>query len=454
MDRFAKIIKETQAVLRSRTCKQVNSETGRYYAWNDVRMTSVTNYVSGFFPFSPKKAIESMKTSGSFEARYPGKTAEQVIEEWNQLGQKASREGTEMHKMLEDFFKDSRNPEKTCDYLHEFHLAKKFIKDRKLTYVDGEVSIFDEDLGLAGTPDAIFIDQEMKFYLVDWKRSLKVGLNLDKHKLQTLTYANILANKYNIKIEKCIVVGLHVSMKTYEAYEFDTLLNFDFMIGNRLKHVSIHANKTIADLVLELDLHVPTCCERYVFNRFLYRGFFQTDIPTNEITSEYIENKPGVWRQILGSGKLLEAVVGRLKLDINKPGKDGLSLIHTLIRHNIKNSLDSLLEMGADIHKRCPEGNSLYKTCLMKEDKRLFDVLTQRGLIKIDGLYNNETPLTFAITHSLKEIFQHILLRGANPMKKNARGASPLQLSMKKTDRFFTKKLRRYVLLHRRKPAS
>jgi len=452
MDRLSKIVKETRAILRSRTCQQVNTDSGRYYAWNSIQMTSVTNYVSGFFPFSPKKAIESMKTSGSFDIKYPGKTADEVMVEWSQLGQKAAREGTEMHKMLEDYLKDSREPEKDSNYLHEFNLAKKFIKDKKLVYIDGEVSIFDEDLGLAGTPDAIFVDPEMKFYLIDWKRSLKVGINLDKHKLQTLTYANILSNKYNIKIEKCIVVGLHVSMKTYEAYEFNSFLKFDFMIGDELRHVSLPANKTIADLVLALDLHIPVCCERYVFNRFLYRGFFQTDIPTNKITSEYIENNQGVWRQILGSGKLLEEVIKKLKLDINKVGTDGLSLVHVFIRHNFRNSLDSLLEMGADIHKRCPNGNSLYKNCLMKEDKRLFDVLINRNLVKIDGLYNNETPLTFAITHSLKEIFQHILLRGANPNKKNARGASPLQLSMKKTDRFFTKKMRKYILLHRRKP--
>lgn len=450
MKKVAGAINFAKIALKARSCSQVNSEAGRYYTFQDRKMTSVTNYVSNFFPFSPRRAIDMMKKANTFETKYPGKTDEEVIREWNLNGLRAAREGTEMHKVIEDYLSKFYLPEEKRNiddrgYYHELKLARKFVKDKELYYVDGEISIFDEDLALAGTFDAIFIDSNLNFYLVDWKRSLNVEKNLDKYKLQTLTYANILYNKYNIKISKCIVIGLHSSFNDYQCFEFDTFIKFNTDQGE----IELPANKTITDLIFALDCRVPYGEKN--LNKFLFKMNRQNFVRTRKISRELLENDDLLWKSILNSSRLLRKTIVYFNINPNLRDANGETILHVLVKNKAKDSIRVLLDLGANIHMRCPKGSTPYKLCLLIENKDIFDIFVEYEKINLDGIYQNETSLTYAIKNSLKEMFSHVLAKGANPTKKNSRGETPLKVSMKKTDRVFSRRLIKYIGLHKRK---
>lgn len=442
MKKIADLAKMAKECLVSRKCQQVTLDGSRYYLSQDKRLTSVTTYVSSFYPFSPKKAIEMMKSANTFDIKHPGKTEDDVIKEWNLIGLKAAREGTEMHKDIEMTL---TGLERSGNYEKEILHMKQFIKDNRLFYVSGEVSIFDEDLGLAGTFDALFISEMGLFYLIDWKRSLKVEQNIDKHKLQLLTYSNILYNKYKIKIHKCIIVGLHSTLDSYKSYDFDAFINIKASIDNELRNIEVPANWNISDLIYYLDCRIPIGIDNIHLNKFLYKCKIEESVSTKKITVDFLNENDWIWRKILSSKRLLGKLMTELCIDEKFCNTNGETILHQLVKYKHLDSIGLLLDMGANIHARSFLGTTPYNICLEQQDNATLDLLIEKQKIDIDGFYCNETPLTFSIKNSLKKIFSHILFRGANPYKKNKRGRTPLKISMRKTDRFFSNHVLKYI---------
>ena len=101
-----------------------------------------------------------------------------------------------------------------------------------------EWRIFDEELKVAGTLDAIFVDEDGKYHLVDWKRSKEIkkhaynwgerataqGLthllncNYNHYALQLNTYKYILERRYGIKIDTQRLVQFHPTLKEYKEF--------------------------------------------------------------------------------------------------------------------------------------------------------------------------------------------------------------------------------------------
>ena len=80
----------------------------------DTEFTSVTTFVHGHFEhFDAKKVIAAMMRNEKkwndpiANAKYYGKTAEEIEEMWAAAGRDAATKGTEMHYKIECFYNDA-----------------------------------------------------------------------------------------------------------------------------------------------------------------------------------------------------------------------------------------------------------------------------------------------------------------------------------------------------------
>lgn len=195
---------------------------GHIYTCGDRQLTPVTTVVESQFPrfdvdyWAPRKAVQE------------GITEEEIRRRWEAKAQRARDLGTEMHAAIERYYLG----EGTASGFDTCHLFKSFTETCTLHPYRTEWSVFDEDLGVAGTIDFLeYCDGAFRIY--DWKRSDKLifcgrpvtrnsfgntGLGALCHvpdtafwhyALQLSIYRYILSRKYGINAESGSLVVLH-----------------------------------------------------------------------------------------------------------------------------------------------------------------------------------------------------------------------------------------------------
>ena len=127
----------------------------------------------------------------------------------------AQKRGINIHKKIENFY---REPKADIDLKHfiKFELtrvrdmikAKKF--DRKYFYpLFQELTLYNEEIGLKGTCDAIFINpKDDGLIMIDWKTGKHYGKGLDNYKLELCVYAE-LVNHSGKTDEKVKYIGIY-----------------------------------------------------------------------------------------------------------------------------------------------------------------------------------------------------------------------------------------------------
>ena len=198
------------------------NEEKHEYRVGDKVLTSVTQFVSWFFPEFDKETISQRV------ANKRGVTQQEVLDEWESIADN----GTLVHKEIEDFIlgKVSITSMKSfygCKYYANFTDDTNFV-------VTPEWRIFSEELGLAGTIDLFLNDLGDNFkYLVDWKTNEKLSEDgygfgvrestkhipnskLHKYYLQLNVYAYILKQNYGVDIDEMFIIQL----KETECEEF------------------------------------------------------------------------------------------------------------------------------------------------------------------------------------------------------------------------------------------
>lgn len=194
---------------------------------------SVTSLISSLFgKFDSDKVIKKMMDSPKWpRSEYFGMTAAQIKRRWSESGFKSRTAGTSMHEQIEKYFVEDEMEMDDDDVA-----LKQFLdwdETKQLEIYRTEWRVFDDDLKLAGTIDAVFRKPNGKFVLVDWKRCKEIRLNnkFDKAKDQRIShlpdcnfvkysiqlniYARIL-EVYGIDVEECYIVNFHPNQATWK----------------------------------------------------------------------------------------------------------------------------------------------------------------------------------------------------------------------------------------------
>lgn len=198
------------------------------YTVNGKVLDSVTTLVNNAFPkFNPQEHAK-------YTAAKKGMTVQEVIDLWEMNGKESRELGTLLHEKIEKHYQGVNSPDDPT-----FRLFKMFAKVIELKPYRTEWSVYDYDLGIAGSID--FVDnQNGEYSIYDWKRSERLIVNglpakinpygekgnyplehIDNspyyhYALQLSIYKYILEHNYNMKIVHLRLGIFHPSyMKPY-----------------------------------------------------------------------------------------------------------------------------------------------------------------------------------------------------------------------------------------------
>jgi len=196
--------------------------TGEYF-------TSGTTFVHHFFePFDGPKVVAKMMASSKWPSSpYYGRTKESILEGWKRSGEEAAASGTAMHAHIEDEL-SGRDTDWSLQPREAelFHRVREELNTEQWRPYRLEWRIFTEDYKVAGTLDALFINPQGEYLLVDWKRSKEIfshnpfqrgkgplsdlsDCNQIHYTLQLNLYAWILKRHYGINVSHMRLYCLH-----------------------------------------------------------------------------------------------------------------------------------------------------------------------------------------------------------------------------------------------------
>lgn len=209
-----------------------------YYVDGNPYEISVTSFIHQFFEeFNADKIIEKFYDMWQTNPNSPyfGLTPEEIKEAWRLNGKRASELGTQLHKDIEQYY----NGEEVNNDTLEFKHFLEFYKDHShLIPLRQEWMVFDEELELAGSIDAIFKDGD-DIVIVDWKRSKAIkeqspdcgryplthlpNANFWHYSLQLNIYKAILEKHYDLEIGSLRLAIFHPNQDTYQLIKVPNL---------------------------------------------------------------------------------------------------------------------------------------------------------------------------------------------------------------------------------------
>lgn len=215
---------------------------------------SVTGWLGCLFPkFNKERAVDLMigsaKWSNPSENAYFGMTREEIYDQWDEIREIASRDGSAMHHNLEMYF--SGQPYKSDS--KEFQLFKEFEAAEvtgKLIPYRTEMMLYSTTLRLCGSVDILWEridlpkrpDGKKRLIMGDYKRSKKIEMmnqwdesgivpctakasscNFVKYSFQEGQYTQILDEYHeeaeqDFVIEEWWIIVLHPNQTKYQLY--------------------------------------------------------------------------------------------------------------------------------------------------------------------------------------------------------------------------------------------
>eukprot|EP00667_Euglena_gracilis_P006560 EG_transcript_6616 len=240
---FAKQLAEANRHPRDQTVrKDPKKRTWEYFSPNGKWVkasTSVTSFVYSLFPvFEEDKVIDSMMMSPTWppekyvnpETQQPY-TRREIKQLWRDKSKDSITRGTYMHLNIEKAL-NGAPADVALPELQQFQtLQLEVFEQRGIQPVRTEMSIYDEDLDLAGVVDFLGQDPSGAFHLCEWKRAVDYEKkaaevfkatasalwpvehlpNNDavKHALQLNLYARILEQKYGVRVAGLWIGVMH-----------------------------------------------------------------------------------------------------------------------------------------------------------------------------------------------------------------------------------------------------
>lgn len=221
-------------------------DTARMYA-----LLSVTTFIHTLFPsFDAYAVITKMmlaeKWHDPVENAYYGMTRDEIITQWTEIGEIASKAGTAMHANLEMYYSGRPYTSDTKEFrLFEAYEAK-YVTGKWRAYRT-EWTIYSEPLQLCGSVDMLYEyvnevdhgDGKKHLVLCDWKRSKKLvffnsyqsgcmsctetmgDTNFVHYCIQLCLYKYILEKHYGVIIDQMFLVVLHPNQDDFICQPVD-----------------------------------------------------------------------------------------------------------------------------------------------------------------------------------------------------------------------------------------
>jgi hypothetical protein len=252
----------------------------------DTEFTSVTTFVHGHFEhFNAKEVIAAMMGNTKkwndpvANAKYYGKTAEEIEEMWSKAGRDAAAKGTEMHYKIECFYNDADTADPDTDtadpdtdtadtdnnprrcspdtppelqYFKNFHNEHVAGEQATLRPYRTEWTVFHEEARIAGSIDMVYevVTRESRrrgtdpppLAIYDWKRCRDIvktnrgnkfathpaiehlpDTNYWHYALQLNIYKYILQTKYDKTVTDLYLVVLHPEAQNYQRVKLPDL---------------------------------------------------------------------------------------------------------------------------------------------------------------------------------------------------------------------------------------
>ena len=232
----------------------------------ETEFTSVTTWVHKHFEhFDAKKIIAAMMRNQKkwndpiANAKYYGKSAEEIEEMWAAAGREAAAKGTEMHYKIECFYNTPEaTPDAAAAATTEFTYFLKFNDEYKSTLKPyrTEWTVFHEEARIAGSIDMVYeviepnadadadtpTDTPTPLAIYDWKRCREItktnrankfathpaiehlpDTNYWHYALQLNIYKYILQSKYGKRITDLYLIILHPEAQNYQRIKLPDL---------------------------------------------------------------------------------------------------------------------------------------------------------------------------------------------------------------------------------------
>jgi hypothetical protein len=241
----------------------------------ETEFTSVTTSVHQHFEhFDAKKIIDAMMRNTKkwndpiANAKYYGKTAEEIEEMWKKAGQDAAAKGTAMHYKIECFYNDivdESAPESLeIVYFKNFHNEFVACEEPTLRPYRTEWTVFHEEAQIAGSIDMVYEDLSASrapqqggiqrsinrcgaetppsLAIYDWKRCREItktnrankfathsaiehlpDTNYWHYALQLNIYKYILETKYDKTVTDLYLIVLHPEAQNYQRIKLPDL---------------------------------------------------------------------------------------------------------------------------------------------------------------------------------------------------------------------------------------
>jgi hypothetical protein len=230
----------------------------------DTEFTSVTTSVHQHFEhFDAKKVIAAMMRNEKkwndpvANAKYYGKTADEIEEMWSTAGRDAAAKGTEMHYKIECFYNDAAadtdTPTKELKYFKNFHNEHVAGEQATLRPYRTEWTVFHEEARIAGSIDMVYEVMTTTAHdpsqgdgpplaIYDWKRCREIvktnrgnkfathpaiehlpDTNYWHYALQLNIYKYILQTKYDKTVTDLYLIVLHPEAQNYQRIKLPDL---------------------------------------------------------------------------------------------------------------------------------------------------------------------------------------------------------------------------------------
>lgn len=245
-------------------------EDEHLYFYETFPLIAVSTLIEAFFPkfeseyWAERKAIERKLED-----------PQQILDEWGFTGAEARELGTYLHQQIEKHYQN-----KPIDTSYIFTYKSEYVNDRKNLNIDREFfhfkgfrqinksiipyrtswSVYDEKSMVAGSIDLIS-KQKYNFALFDWKRSRKLGWEINgsfvvnndnynkygfhglehipdttfnRYSLQQNIYKYIIEKNYGLKIDNMYLVILHPNYSKAHLVEVPNMQKeAEYMLQNK-----------------------------------------------------------------------------------------------------------------------------------------------------------------------------------------------------------------------------
>lgn len=240
-------LKELKEMLRIEFANVKFDALAHAYSINGEPLISATQLTSTVEqPFD--REMISMRSAAK-----EGVSQNEILQRWEKNRLLSIVKGNEVHKIAQDILTNNDDPlvANNPDIRPEVIAVRKAItymrENFKMIYVDGEVSIGDQEWGIGGKPDAIVmltIDGQTMPHIVDWKTGKLETYNQYEQMMEPFDrYSSCKLNKYSLQTSIYKAILSKHGFKTGNSYLVHCKDDEDF---------TIHRCEDMSDYFVEL----------------------------------------------------------------------------------------------------------------------------------------------------------------------------------------------------------